>query len=209
MRINYYDPRFVDKNKIHAKLKKKNPKSFLSFLNLDGSDFLRSVYIPTSIQLKEGMTLYIEFKNKNRMELGSIQALDAYNKFFVLYSDYIYTEPSGPNVLSLYLSHKILKSSLQKQKAGILFVENYHLGKIIRDIKRLKLIPKEGYGDTFLMTGPERSIKIGDFPEKFPVYMNYETTSGKNFKSLIPDWSCRKENQNIHLNLPHFEPLNL
>ena len=90
-----------------------------------------------------------------------------------------------------------------------MFIESYRLGKLIKYRNGLKFIPKGGYKDTFSMMGPQESITVADFPEKFPVYMNYETTSGKNFKSLIPGWTCRKEKQEVHLNLPHFEPLKL
>ncbi|MDE0092642.1 MAG: hypothetical protein OXN83_05110, partial [Oligoflexia bacterium] len=94
LRANISDHHY--KEGTYQKYKKDGTKNFLTFLNTD--NFLRSVYIPLSFQLKEGMKIYIQLRNKKRIELGAIQALDAYNKFFALYSndmitdaDYTYT----------------------------------------------------------------------------------------------------------------------
>ncbi|MDE0091957.1 MAG: hypothetical protein OXN83_01565 [Oligoflexia bacterium] len=48
-----------------------------------------------------------------------------------------------------------------------------------------------------------------EFPKEFPIYIKYETVDGKNFKSLILNWTCRKEKQEVNLDLSHFEPLKL
>ncbi|MCZ0933169.1 MAG: hypothetical protein OXJ52_08465 [Oligoflexia bacterium] len=185
---------------------KKGTKSFLAFLNK--KEFLRSVYIPLSFQLKEGMKVYIQLKNDKQIELGSTRPLDVSNKFFALYTnrviataDYSYTH------LFLYLSKKGLKI----KERGELFIDNYKLGQVANERLHgkdlLKFIPNIGYSKTFLMMGPQDSIRETDFPKEFPVFINYQAKAGKNFKSLIPDWTCRKERQEINLNLPHFEPL--
>ena len=57
--------------------------------------------------------------------------------------------------------------------------------------------------------GPSHHLREKDLPEEFPLYIQYNMNNGESFKSLIPDWKCKKEKQQIHLKLPNFEPLNL
>ena len=59
------------------------------------------------------------------------------------------------------------------------------------------------------MMGPSHHLREKDLPEEFPLYIQYNMNNGESFKSLIPDWKCKKENKKIHLKLPNFEPLNL
>ena len=187
--------------------KKKGTKNFLVFLNK--KNFLRSVYIPFSFQLKKGMKIYLQFSNGERMELGAIQSLDAYNKFFVLYADYIMgTADYSYTHLFLYIEKKKLKI----KEGGELFIDNYKLGQVVpaKIYKKnlLKFIPNIGYSNTFLMMGPQDSVQEKDLSKKFPVFISYQTKDGQNFKSLIPDWICKKERREINLDLPYFEPLN-
>ena len=183
--------------------KKEGTKSFFAFLKKD--NFLKSVYIPLPFQLKKGMKLYIQFKNKSRVELGSIQALDNYNKFFALYSDHIIGK------IDYSHTHWFIYLKDLNIEEGELFIDDYKLGRVANEQlygkKLLKFIPNIGYQNTFLMMGPQDSVQERDFPNEFPVFINYQTKEGKNFKSLIPDWTCRKEKQEINLDLPHFEPL--
>ena len=195
-------------NKFFKEHPMKNAKSFLAFLNKK-QGFLKSVYIPLPFQLKEGMKLYIQFKNKNRIELGSIQALDTYNNFFAFYSDHI---TGGVDYSYTYWIIYLLKTELKINKKEALFIENYKLGDIVMEKrffekKWLKFIPTVGYSNTFLVMGPQDKVTEKDFPEKFSVYMSYETKDGNSFKSLIPDWTCKKEKQKINLDLPNFQPL--
>ena len=59
--------------------KTKGIKSFIAFS--DKFNFLKSPSIPLPIPLKEDMKIYIQLANKNKIELGSIKALDTYEKF--------------------------------------------------------------------------------------------------------------------------------
>ncbi|MCZ0932704.1 MAG: hypothetical protein OXJ52_06105, partial [Oligoflexia bacterium] len=196
------------KNGTYKNYKKEGTKNFLAFLNK--KDFLRSVYIPLSFQLKAGMKVYVQLQNNKRIDLGAISPLSAYNKIFVLYVDHI----SGAMISSgTHFFIYLLKKSLKIGKRGELFVDNYKLGQVIseqlygEDI--LKFIPDVGYSSTFLMLGPQDSVTEADFPKEFSVFISYQTKDGHSFKSLIPDWTCRKERQEINLDLPHFEPLKL
>ncbi|MDE0092016.1 MAG: hypothetical protein OXN83_01875, partial [Oligoflexia bacterium] len=107
-----------------------------------------------------------------------------------------------------------LKKDLKIEKGGAeLFIDDYSLGQIIinkvHEKNLLKFLPTEGYHNTFLMMGPQDSVREANFPKKFPVYIRYKTKDGNSFKSAIPDWTCKKEKQEINLELPHFEPLTL
>ncbi|MCZ0933329.1 MAG: hypothetical protein OXJ52_09290 [Oligoflexia bacterium] len=156
------------------------------------------------------MKLYIQLKNNERIELGAIQSLDGYNKFFAFYANSIMLKKISPYI---HWSIFFMLDFTKEKEVLELFVDNYKLGKLIyADVHGksvLKFIPINGYRNTFLMMGPENSVKEADFPKEFPVFINYQTNAGKNFKSLIPDWTCRKERQEFNLDLPHFEPLKL
>ena len=88
-----------------------------------------------------------------------------------------------------------------------LFIDDYKLGELIYDKEVLKLALKDGYSKTFLMMGPQNSVRAADFQKDFPIYINYKTKGGNSFKSLIPDWTCKKEKKGVTIDLPYFEPL--
>ena len=185
---------------------KKGTKSFFAFLSKD--NFLRYVYIPLSFQLKGGMKLYIQLKNGKRIELGAVRPLDVYNKFFALYSDHIIEEMDYS-----YTHWFIYLKNLKIGKRAEIFIDNYKIGNIVKEQvygkSLLKFIPAIGYENTFLMMGPQDSVQERDFPEEFPVFINYKIEDGRSFKSLAPDWTCRKKKQEINLDLSYFEPLQL
>ena len=196
------------KNKTFTEHKTKNTKSFLTFLNKKQS-FLKAVYIPIPFQLKEGMKLYVQSNNKTIRELGSIQALDTYNNFFAFYSDHII---GGADFSYTYWFIYVLKQALKINEKEELFIEDYKLGRFISKKNIfgkdwLNFLPKDGYSNTFLMMGPQDKVTEKDFPEQFSVYMSYEIKNGKSFKSLIPDWNCKKVKQKINLDLPNFKAL--
>ena len=155
---------------------------------------------------------------KNRLELGSIKSLDSYRKFFNFYAKYA---KSAIDIdYTYWFSYFVLdempyflKEKLRDQKQSAeLFVEDYQLGALQPDKryghKVLKFIPTEGYEKTFLMVGPSSGhVREKDFPDEFPLYIQYNMINGESFKSLIPDWKCKKEKELIHLSLPNFEPL--
>ena len=198
--------------------KVKGTKSFIAFSNT--ADFSQTPYVPLPIQLKEGMKIYIQGMGKNRLELGSIKSLDAYGKFFNFYAKYAKSaiDIDYTHWFSYFVLDEMpyfLKEKLKDQKQSAeLFVEDYQLGALQPDKqygpKALKFIPTEGYEKTFLMMGPSSGhVREKDFPDEFPLYIQYNMINGESFKSLIPDWKCKKEKELIHLSLPNFEPLTL
>ena len=86
------------------------------------------------IPLKEGMKIYIQLANKNKIELGSIKALDTYEKFFVFYEKFIKTRRSFMHSYfeSSFLFEEMpsfLKEKIEKiNSPAELFVEDYKLG---------------------------------------------------------------------------------
>ena len=186
---------------------KKKIKSFLVFLNKN--KFLRSIYIPLPFQLKEGMNLYVDFKGTNRIRLGEVKSLDVHSKFFAVYLNNMQME-SDDFQKFVYLSTRDLNIP---KKEGELFIESNKLGRLVftkvYQQGFLKFIPRYGSSKVFLAMGPQDSVRESDFPAEFPVFIKYRTTNGKSFKSLIPDWTCRKEKQATRLDLPHFEALKL
>ena len=171
------------------------------------------------------MKIYIQRTGKNRLELGSIKSLDSFKKFFIFYGAYI------ENMIDMAYTHhfsyfllenmsSFLKEKLRDQKQSMeLFVEDYKLGALqpVKQYGRkfLKFIPDKGYKKTFLMMGISSGhvgissghVREKDFPDEFPLYIQYNMINGASFKSLIPNWKCKKEKEPIHLNLPNFEPL--
>lgn len=188
----------------YDRYKKKGTKSFFTFLNK--RRFIKSMYIPLNFELKEGMSVYIQYKDKQRFELGSVKPLDVYKKFFVVYSKHI---RSGLNLD--YTHWFIYLKGLKREEKGELFIGNYKLGDVIKGVrygeKMLKFIPAVKYANTFLMMGPQNLVQEKDFPKKFSVSINYQMENEYNVKSLIPDWTCRKERKEIKLDLPYFESI--
>ena len=197
----------------------KGTKSLIAFFSQ--SDFLNSPFIPLPIQLKEGMKIYTVLTDNTRVELGLIKALDTYKKLFVFYEDFI--EGSQDQVSSTHKSYFLLKKMPSLFKRQIensnkpirLFVGGYKLGELqLYDLygeKALKFIPMHGYyRKSFLMMGDLSGyIRERQFSTEFPLYIQYNMENGEIFKSLIPEWKCKKEKQAVHLNLPNFEPINL
>ena len=64
----------------------KKTKSLISFSNK--SDFLEYFFF-LPVSLKEGMKISIQLADKQKFEIGSIEALDTYKKLFVFYGKYI------------------------------------------------------------------------------------------------------------------------
>ena len=183
----------------------KGIKSFLALLNKN--NFLTSVYIPLSFQLKEGMDLYIKLKGTSRIKIGEVKSLDVHNKFFAVYLKPIKLKDDNFKKF-VYLSGRAL--NIPQKKEGKLFIENNKLGRLKKQTKGfLKFIPENSNFEPLLAMGPQHSVIESDFSDEFPVFIKYQTTNGKNIKSLIPDWTCRKEKQPVQLDLPHFEALKL
>lgn len=195
----------------------KGTKSFIAFFNK--YDFLESAFIPSHIQLKKDMNVYIQLANKNRIKLGSIKPLDIYEKFFVFYEQYIKSniDTGYTHHYSHFILEKmpfILKDKIKPVKKSVkLFIEDYKIGHLelynLYGKNSLRLIPVNGYEKSFLMMGPSRGyVRKHKFPDEFPLYIQYNMNNGESFKSLIPDWRCKKRKQKILLKLPNFDPLN-
>ena len=196
--------------------KNKETKSFIAFSDkINFPDFL---YVPVSIQLKEGMMIYIQPANGHKIPLRPIKALSAYGKFFNFYANYIINELDTSNFETNFELNKIfqlLDTRTQQTTQPIeLFVENHKLGVLVRSAfsyqkkSRLVFIPVNGYEKSFLFMGPSSGqIREKDFPTEIPLYIQYNMKNGESFKSLIPDWRCKKEKKQIHLKLPNFKPI--
>ena len=200
----------------YFKRKEKWMKSFIGFSN--GVDFLDFPFFPLPIQLKTGMKISIQLPNKKRIDLGRIRALDQFEKFFVLYENFIVKKRYQTIHYESWFLLKQMPVSFENQIKEVtgtfgLFVEDYKLGTLYFDDfygkRALRFIPVNGYKKSFLMMGPSHSVRESDFPAEFPVYIQYNVNDSESFKSLIPDWKCKKKKQHIHLKLPHFDPLNL
>lgn len=187
--------------------------SFITFLN--HQSLFHSPLFPLPFSLKQGMKIYIQ-QAHNKIELGSIQPLDSHNKFFAFYTKYIKTSSVNYNENNvnfppyvLFVLKKMPNDLREKIKtSGNLFLENHFLGHTkLEKGKRLRVTPARNL--SFVMRGPTHSIKEQDLPDEFPLYIQYNTKNGEIFKSLIPDWKCKKQKYPIHLDLPNFEPLKL
>ena len=196
--------------------KEKKTKSFIGFSSR--VDFLDFPLFPLPIQLKTGMRIYIQLPNKKKVDLGRIRALDQFEKFFVFYEDFIvkkkYQKIHYGSWFLLKKMSSFLKDQTEEMTSSLeLFIEDYKLGTLqidnLYEEKSLRFIPVNGYKKSFLMMGPSHSVRERDFSSEFPVYIQYNVNNSESFKSLIPDWKCKKENKLIYLKLPHFEPLKL
>ena len=194
--------------------KEKETKSFLGFSNR--VDFLDFPVFPLPIQLKTGMRIYIQLPNKKKVDLGKIRALDQFEKFFVFYEDFIKKkEHQTIHYESWFLLNEMpsfLKYQIDKMTDSLdLFIEDYKLGRLqfdnLNKKRNLRFIPVNGYKKSFLMMGPSQSVREKDFSSEFSLYIQYNMNDSESFESLIPDWKCKKEDNFIYLQLPHFDPL--
>ena len=192
----------------------KGTKSFIGFSNT--TDFLDFPFFSVAIPLTEGMEISIQLSNKKRVPLGEIRALDQFAKFFVFYKDFTMKREQKTHYESWFLLEKIpsvLRKQIKATGSLKLLVGDYQLGTLYFDNldkkKSLRFVPVSGYEKSFLMMGSSHPVKEKDFPSEFSVYIQYIMDDSKSFKSLIPDWQCKKETKQVYLNLPHFNPLSL
>ena len=195
----------------------KNTKSFLGLSNQ--SDFFKFPFFPLSIELKTGMTVYLLSNGKEKIELGKIQALDSFGKFFVFYANFIKAERDEKYTFyeSYFLLEQIphfLKQKIKNTKKPIeLFVDDYKLGALDfhnfygERQKSLRINPVNGYNKSFLMMKLPQAFKAKDFPKNFSLSIQYKATNNKVFKGSILHWKCKKRNQPFALKLPNFKSL--
>ena len=209
-----------------------NIKSFIGFSSHESSGFGNSAYIPLPHLLKKGMKTYIQLPNKKRVELGTIEPLDMYEKLFVFYGrKYIVNSPNYYSKSKSYGTYFILKempSSIKKkiddafdsQNKLELFIEKNNLGELkpatlstdngFSDkfgTKFLKFIPHNEYNDSLLMMGPPHYVSEKDLPPEFPLYIHYNMNKNRELISPVFKWKCKKEKKQVYLNLSNFEPL--
>ena len=207
---HYHSERSYFNNKI------KGTKNFLGLSNK--TDFLKFPYFPLSVQLKEGMKIYIK-SGRDRIKLGTIKPLDISGRFFVFHEDFIEgkIDINYSYYESYFLLNKMpgfLKKKLERtHKPMELFVENDKLGTLrsydLYGQKSLRLDPVNGYEKSFLMMGPSHHVREKVFPSVFSLSLKYNMNNGETFKSLIPNWKCRKQKKQFMLTLPHFKFLKL
>ncbi len=204
----------------YKKHKLKGTKSFVSFLSSFSSSFLESPFFPVSIQLKENMKIYVQFKDGVRMKLGKIEALDSYKKFFIFRQKYMDSMFDGYVHNFSYLLINQMPSLMKKKMKNTngylrIFVENHKLGTLHRESHPhkeeedvFKFIPNQDYKKSFLMMGFNH-VREKDVSDEFLTYFQYNMKNGEKMKSPIHNWKCKKEIQKTHLDLPNFKPLRI
>ena len=202
------------KNRSYADSKRENTKHFLSFFRKE--DFSNSVFFPMSFSLKEGEEVYLKLSSGKRIDLGKIKSFDAHKKFFQVENNFLETdtlvsyERGYRSHLSLEAFSLKNRTQLQDEGASIdVFVgKNYWT----------KLQPYYWYGDKvfyfkekdrgFLMMGSYSGmVREKDFKEEFSPVMVYTMGDGTRIRSPIRNWTCKKVEDSIELDLPHFDPI--
>ena len=216
LRKNYIFHHYYDGSYYNNRIK--GVKSFIAFSHKNSLENL--LFIPVFFSLKDGMKVYIEMPNKEKIEWDAIRSLDGYNQFYVFYGGF---EQNISDSFHRYL-HKHCESFIyydkiprrlfmgkEKIKKFNLFIEDHKIGILkltkYENKKILKLIPINGYEKTFLMTGPVNFIEEKNLPEEFSLYIQYNMINGDKFKSLIPNWKCKKEKIQIQLDMSNLKPL--
>ena len=208
------DPYYSEISYFNNKIK--GTKNFLGLSNR--RDFLKFPYFPLSFQLKRGMKVYIK-SGRSRIELGAIKPLDRFKQFFVFYEDFIdrkldWNYGYYESYFLLDEMSNSLKKKIEKTRKPMeLYVENYKLGVLqpynLFGKKSLRLNPVNGYEKSFLMMAPSHHVREEVFSSVFSLSVKYTLNNGETFKSLIPDWKCRKQKKQFILNLPHFKSLEI
>ncbi len=202
----------------------KETKSLLFFSNKE--DLIKTVYFSLPIPLREGMPLGIKLKNGESIKWGAIRPLTSARKVFGFYTKslrYWLHKVKGDKdswriTFNLYPLLREIKALSKKPVSqddlaeARLLVGNHEIGHLrLRRKKRksvLVFVPSQKNKKTFLMMGPgSGKVREKNFPDEFALSLKITGEGGKALKSLIPDWTCKKENLKIHLSLPNFEPL--
>ena len=215
IRLNTANHYWIKKKASFFNQRPKNIKSFIGFANPLRNRFRSSPHFPVPLELTDKSMLFIQHSSGEKVSLGRIKALDSFQKFFSFYSDYAveYSSENYGHTLH-FLKKKLpqtLKEKLLKYPGKLyLLVDDFMLGELFPSIynnKEPSFVLKPYSKKTFLMMGPQHLVKEQDLPAQFPLYIHYIMKDGRALKSLIPEWSCRKEPLPYRLDLPHFEPL--
>lgn len=223
--VNNYKPK-----KINYEINQ-DIKSFIGFSSIKPSGFGNAVYIPLSHSLKGEMRVYVQLPNEERIALGTIKPLDVYGKLFNFYEGYVINNSVYYNLYyGTYFILKKMPLSIKKKIEGAftsqnsleLFIEKRSIGwlkpitlKVSDDNylinrlgeKILRFLPHKGYNDSLLMMGPSHYVSEKDLPVEFPLHIHYNMNEGRKLVSPVFNWNCKKQKQQIHLNLPNFTPL--
>ena len=195
----------------------KNIKSFIGFSDFLENNLGLSPYFPIPLKLSNKSTVSIQFPGKKNISLGQIRTLDSFGKFFNLYSNYTKIKPDkNYNYYEVHFFKEKLRQNLKKKllrnpnKKLYLLIDDYVLGELSPSTYyegEPSLVLKPRSKNSFLMMGPQHLVQERQLPSQFPLYMHYVMEDGRALKSLIPEWSCRKEKHTYQLDLPNFEPL--
>ena len=154
--------------------------------------------------------------------IGEVKSLDSHGIFFVVYGDFaiktenfmhnrsyfILKRPLVPP-FRLYAGRHLLgffESFSAEDRKDVAFW-SFNTESIPDDHHIFEFVPVHGYNPSYLTIGSSHPVRERDLPEEFPLFMKYNMENGESVKSLIPDWTCKKEKEHFHLNLPHLEPL--
>ena len=195
----------------------KNIKSFIGFADFSKNNLGLSPYFPIPFELNDKSTIFIQSSKKETISLGEIKTLDSFWSFFNLYSNYTKIKPDkNYNYYEVHFFKEKLPSNLKKNllqnphKKLYLLVDDYVLGELLPSTYyegEPSFVLKPRSKNSFLMMGPQHLVQERQLPSQFPLYMHYRMKDGRTLKSLIPEWSCRKEKHTYQLDLPNFEPL--
>ena len=92
---------------------------------------------------------------------------------------------------------------------NLLFKELGELYSVSEKKSPLRFFPTQNNTSFLMMGGFSGHTREADYSENFSLYLQYNIENGKSFQSVIPNWKCKKENEEFFLELPHFKPLNL
>ena len=197
----------------------KGTKNFLIFSSkhpITTTSFSNIIGLQIPISIKEGMKLFIQKKNKEKIGLGFVKKLDSNGYFFTFHEKYINIYPYNHNSSRIRFKLNNIPSNLKKKIQKItnevdLFLGNYKLGilKPTPSFDFLRFLPLKGYDETFVMVGPRSNVRINDFHPVFSLYIQHEMKDKNIFKSMVSNVTCKKIRKNIGIHLPNFEPLNL
>ena len=221
IRLNAFDHywRKEEEASFNGPSQDKGTKSLIGFSGRFPDGIGLSPFFPLPFELKGGETVSLKiskgFFKHETVVLGKVSRLDS-GKFFVFYSDWtkIWFKYRHVNdKKSVFVTERLpFKEKLKGASKIQLLIDGRVLGRLSRvnigknGEEALALNLHERKRRSFLMTGPARFLTESRLPDRFPLFIHYETREGV-LKSRILDWICHKEKRARQLSLPDFEPL--
>ena len=219
IRLNSSEHHWKKEGASFFQAKSENIKSLIGFSDPSINDYGLSPYFPVPFDLSNKSTVFIRFSNGERISLGQIKALDISGKFFNFYSNYANIKSDSDkygHYYEVYFLKENLTQNLKEKleqlsnKKTYLLIDDYVLGELLPGTYyegESSLVLKPHSKNSFLVMGPQHLVQERQLPSKSPLYIHYVMKDDRVLKSLIPDWSCRKEKYTYKLELPNFEPL--